>query len=266
MQINLFEDQSLMRSNFRTTKQIKTRNFEFASSFDRLKDEVEKKLPGNKYNEIKNEIYNSIDQDRIYTDLGRSSCDNKFYLEALGVGKYVQGYILIIDFSDKLDYILHRLTKCKSENIRKMDDYYRISYAFLNLKSQLCPNINYDVFCGLDPELDKYMADLHTEISEKYYDYSNEEILQEFIYTFYSNVLSELESVKTYVITYLKKLLPSLVYRSKSFSSVLGTLDSDYNESLELIQNGNEDCIVEAKCYKRFEYLDEIRRYYEFIR
>lgn len=252
MQVSLFDDSTFVSEARRLSKQMETRKFELYRDIDSLK-QVYKLDKSDALGKIKE----ALNAEKRYKRVGNSACDNYFYLEALGIGTNCKKYTIILDFSERLDYILHRLSGCETANIRKMADYTRVSCNLLNLNFENLEDINFAAFLHLDPKLDTYLMGLVDEAAKDEFD--DEIIVTNFINSFYNQILSELACVKDYCIVALRASQPpqSFVYRSKSFSSALASSDNEISDVLRITCPGKEDCVINVKSYETCQYVWE---------
>lgn len=251
MLVDLYKDASLTGEASRLNKQVETRGFKLDNKKVRyLKD---------RYN---TDVYDSIIQlsqmNRNYSKVGKSACDNLYLLEALGLGDSCREYTIILDFSDRLDYILHRLCKCSTQNVRMMNDYDRISEAILNLRFDSLTDVSLEKFIGLDNRLDCFMRELFdNSVSSSLLE---EDILGNFLNRFFYSILDELNSIKNYCTVALKeceKYKGSIVYRSKSFASTIATASVPVKEELTIVSEGYESCVIKTQCYEAVGFIEE---------
>lgn len=246
---------------------MEKRGFSLDITEDKLMMILDEKLPEKEFDDYKSSIMDAVNKEREYSGIGTNLSDSKLELELLGTGRYSKEYTVVIDMSNCLDYILHRLTGCSMESIRSMKDYDRVSYSLLNLRTDLCPNVNYSVLCNLDPLLDKYIADKYVNLKEQYGDsMSDDEILGEWVYYLYLDIYNEVNSIKSYAMAAIKQEIPSLVYRSKGFTTFVGSADEPCDATLTLHQDGFSNCDIHVKSYKFCEYIKEVRYLYESFR
>ena len=123
MQIDLFSDSMMTRTNNRSVKQIEKRSFSLDVTLATIETKFKELLPEEEFALFRRSVYESINVKREYTGIGTNFCDNKLYLEYLGIGKYAKDYTVIVDLSNCLDYILHRLTGCDPNKIRNIENY-----------------------------------------------------------------------------------------------------------------------------------------------
>lgn len=276
MQVDLFK-QDLRNEANRQVRQVTTRGYKLDrqfKGFDGLQYYFSNQDSLNDYRAHLNVL---LEQQRKYSYIGSAGCDNLYELETLGIASNSRGYVMILDFSDCLDYVLHRLYGCKIDDIRKIKDYSRVSRALLNFNfASLDHQATFDDLMSVSNELRGALAHLADEAEHK--DLASNDKAIWVIYRFYSEVLSHLSDVKYYVTmcicrNYLEMEGDKGVIRSMSYSSVLATVPVQYDKIITLhqldtgIDSGKpkiEDYQVQARSYKPYEYMGEVIRQNEF--
>ena len=131
----------------RVSKQIETRDFKLAQDLTKIK-------------EINPDIFAKVEElskaSRQYELQAGGANDNLFLLEILGVGKYCKKYSVVLDMSDCLDYILHRLSGCSISSVRQLQDYDNISKNIIGLNFDELQNLTFSDLFALDDKLAKY--------------------------------------------------------------------------------------------------------------
>ena len=244
MQIDLYNNASVMEKVSRVSKQIETRDFKLAQDLTKIK-------------EINPDIFAKVEElskaSRQYELQAGGANDNLFLLEILGVGKYCKKYSVVLDMSDCLDYILHRLSGCSISSVRQLQDYDNISKNIIGLNFDELQNLTFSDLFALDDKLAKYLSSLIRSASEDYTDPNR--IIQEFVLKFYTEVVSEVSSIKDYCMMFLQQLNPgSFVYRSKSYTSSVATSDVAINEQIVIKANNCDDYELVVRSYEMFEY------------
>ena len=252
MLITLFDNQKLINEATRLTKQIQTKKFTCVS-LDYCLNELQ--VDSNKVQEVTDSIEPYLNKEREYCQIGNAASDNLFFMEALGLDINARDYIVILDFSERLDYVLHRLCKCSMEAIRKMPNYSRVSKAVLNLDKDNLADISLANFYGLDNKLDEFLDSYLLSVSDNIYGIESiaETITSNFLY----DVLNELARIKDYCVIALadaKKQDAKFIYKSKNFSSVLATSERPVAEDLEITSEGYDTCVISVQSYARMEY------------
>lgn len=244
MQVNLYSDAAVLNSMDQLSKQIETRRFRVAKD---LKPLIE----------INKELYEKClrlgNTNREYTFQVGGAKDSLFVLELLGVGEYCRPYTVVIDFSYALDYILHRLSGCKVENIRKMNNYNEVSFNIMNLNFTKLHNINFSDLFRLDDNLANYLNSLLHKVSAEYA--SHNKIVNEFCLAFYKEIITEVTKLKDYCTIYLKNAhKDQLVYRSKSYATSILTSNIKIEDEFEIISGTNEIYKIPIKSFSCLEY------------
>lgn len=86
--------------------------------------------------------------------------DSHFLFELFGVSKRSNEYIYSIDILDRLDIVLATLTGASTENVRKLDDYLKISRNLLSMNLSKV-NITLLDLARLDDNIAKYIEGLY---------------------------------------------------------------------------------------------------------
>ena len=251
MQIDLYRNLEIRNDCEKNTKQIETRAFKAEKSIkllDNLSD------GSSEFNQLREKVACLYDQKREYSYVDCGACDNLFLLEALGVGRYCKRYTVLIDFSERLDYVLHRLSGCATASVRKIVGYTALSRAIMNLDFDVVRDTNFGVFLGLDDKLDHYLKVLLVQSEDKCT--KEADIKDDFAWRFFSSIVNEISYVKDYCILAIRSKQPdkSFIYRSKSYSSVIASSDFPVNDELVLVEAEFEDCRVAACSYEIFQY------------
>lgn len=255
MLIDLFKDTSVVNTVNRVSNQIETRGFEPILSLS----EIHARLPKNKkYPDYVAEIEKLLQTKRCYTKIMSAGCDNLFLLEQLGIGAYTLDYIVTLDFSDCLDSALSSLSGCSPEVIRAIPNYSEISRGIINLDLEILQKVQFKTFFNLDPKLDAFLQELLNEAKQtsKTYSVSNSDIIMhDFVYLFFARVLSFISNEKDYCFYALKQQLEAsddytLILRSKSYSSVLGTCNKPISEKITFRNSYGMEFSVFAESHK----------------
>lgn len=261
MVIDLFSNIKLTKDFTRADNYVNQRKFILDDSVDAIKSHFEIECKNKAFLDFKNEVYAALMSQRYYSHLGKSYCDNLFTLELLGVEKNSKKYVILLDFSDCLDYIIHLLTNCSIDNIRNIPNYSIISRAFLNNDFTELGDTTWDVLMNKDPILDKYLENLYWELSDGCEDAvkTDELLLRKFIFHFHSRLLEQVKVVKAYIMAYLRTIDSTFLYKSNSYAASIGT-SSNYLEDTELLlkNNGSPDYKINLQIFQRFGYLEKL--------
>lgn len=215
----------------------------------------------------KDNLLQKLKAGRSYQQIGEASRDSLYELETLCIGTYTQGYVLILDFSQALDYILHRLYRCKIEDIRRIEGYNNISASILNYNfDRMSSQITFERLLNASDELLVAISALSKIVKEKG-TLSQQRQVQWMIFKFYSSVLSELHRVKYYSMMMLCASAEVAtekrgVIRSSNYSSIVATISHRIEGVLTIHQNNNifDDYEIPIRSYLPFEYLGEVVR------
>ena len=226
MQIDLFSDSSVYKDMQRLLRQIETRKFTLDFPVNNLHEVC-------KDTEFVGYLDKMIDKPREYKRKFECSYDTHFALEALGIGTNCKNSTLIIDFGDKLDYVLHRITGCSMENVRKLADYDKISRSILSADYKNLQNIKVSDITSLDEKIAAWTNELLSVIADLT-DLSDSEKLSLFLFRFYGTLIREVNTLKNYVMMFIYHKFDNVVIRSKSLCCMLATTD---NDNIELKYN-----------------------------
>lgn len=269
MQVDLFDDTLLARAK-RQKEQIASRGYDLMGihrHLDGLEPYFKNKA---ELEEYRNHIFDLIKAGRYYEKIASASCDSLFEVEALGVAKSAQAFVMICDFSECLDYVLHRAYHCKIDDIRKIEGYDEISRSILNNDFSLSGDVKFDRLLNASQELRNAFAELSKE-SEVIT--SCEERLSWVIFQFYKTVLSTLSDIKYYVALDVCQQISKLcgqkgIIRSVNYSSVLATVSTRFDEVVNIHQlSGSfDDYQIVFRTYRPYEYVGEVLRRNDFAR
>ncbi len=249
MQIDLFKDPAVYKDLNRLLAQVETRAFHLNCSKEDLKNVCDSDI--NFYKELE-EI---IDKPRVYKQVYGCSYDSHFLLEAMGVGTDCKRYTVIVDLSDKLDYVLHRLTGCPSEKIRAIPNYLSISRSLLSLDYAALTEVKLGDFLSIDDSIIEWMSNLIDNIVTES-NLCDTEILNLLLLRFIRAIIQETNRIKSYIIMYLR-LHYSAVVRSKSVSSILATVSEDIDTDCILIESDRPDveqCSLQIYKLQKYEF------------
>lgn len=265
MQVDLFKNQELYARACRQSQQIATRQFKIASEFSDFNELNAYYVDPKELERQKVKLNELVEQGRQYSYIGSAGCDNMFPLEAMNLAHNSKSYASILDFSNCLDFALMYSYGCKLEDIRKIDDYEKISKAILNYDFEQVGNVCFSSLIEASDELQKAFVELsnRAKAQDMYYN----DRLPWMIYRFYDKILSDLSLVKFYVMVVICNHLEKTVgrkgvIRSMNFSSVMATTDDLVNEKIFISYEklGIKDYPVPIRTYRPFEYVGEVLR------
>ena len=113
MEINLFQNSKLNKDFARSDNYINKRNFTLDTSIEDLKQHLSVDCDTPEFNAFVNEVVTALKSERECVEYVGSLSDNHFSLELLGVEKNSKDYMVLVDFSNSIDYALHLLSHCK---------------------------------------------------------------------------------------------------------------------------------------------------------
>ena len=257
MQVDLFKSRATNQDFQKIGHQIETRQFAIDPTKGGI-DDIRKHVNccnTHALDEYVTSLKNAVALGRKYNKIGQAGCDSLFEVEALGIALYAKQYTMILDFSDSLDYILHRLSRCDMRSIRNIPDYRKISNSIMNFDFSSVEEVLFETFFQVDPKLDEYFKGL-LENSE-HITVSSENKMNWVIGRFYIDILEMAARIKDYTMTYFAKHTPkhSFAYRSKSFSAALGSSDHKFDSRVVFTQDGFSDYALDLKFYEPFDYV-----------
>lgn len=272
MQVDLFEPSQVTKMNQKQAT-VRARKYGIKKIYSDLNG-LEPYFQGNhaEMERVRGRLLSLAREPRKYVEIGGSGRDNLYELETLGIAEFSKNYVMIMDFSLALDYVLHRLYKCKMEDIRKIEDYDLISSAILNCSfDNVDSNFTFQRLMSVSDELAMAVARLSEKAKENTSLPINKQVSW-MVYQFYKDILSELNRVKFYAMMMVCSKIQRIaehkgVIRSESFSTILATTDVRINEMVELVQSNRKEVLpygVSVRSYAPFEYMGEVVRKNEF--
>ena len=260
MLIDLFSDSNIIGSINRVTRQIETRPFQFSDSIDFGEANASQERIGRLigyYYQMSGTLrsYSRLD-DGDDNKSSNISLDNMFIFEACGLEKGSADNTVVLDFSESLDYVLHILSNCDMENVRKLDNYSTVSRAIMNMDFDKLATVSLGSLMSLDEKLKKYcMGILHKATAEE----SNEDIiLKKLLFTFFKDILSMTALIRDYcALTLRNDTERRYIYRSKSYAAAVLACNTVIDEDLLLKSGRYGDYSMHIKSYKKFEYLEK---------
>ena len=151
MVIDLFHDDKLNKEFSRADNYINKRSFTLNADIEELKQHLNVNCNKPEFIKFRNEVVKAACSERDCEEFVGSYSDNHFSLELLGLEKNSKKYMVLVDFSESLDYILHLLSHCDMENIRAIPNYTEVSKAFLNGDMDALAKETYSIFIQCDP-------------------------------------------------------------------------------------------------------------------
>lgn len=268
MQIDLFKDPDIVSAYVRLGTQIFTRKLKFTRSLEELE-----KMPytNKEFVDFKNKIWEQAEKVQNFNEevdtlpnkrkgftIGDGSFDILAESELLGISQYGKGNTVVIDFSDKLDFVLAVLTGCNPDNIRQMPYYHEISKSLLNYELDNIANLGFDLLFNLDVNLDLWFTALIQKYNNNVTRESVIEDTHKVLYDFYCQLMTQATTIENYTAAAFKEFSEGeCVYRSKTFSKVILSSDTKIDEDITLV-HGDYSTKVHVKSYLPFEYPREL--------
>ena len=250
MQIDLFKDAEATKDMVRLLKQIETRVFRLNCDKDTVLAQCTEDTA------FKEKMESIIDSPREYKSCYQCSYDSHFILEALGIGIDCKKYTVIVDLSDRLDYILHRLTGCPTAKVRALDNYSLISRSILNLDYDSLQSVRLGDIANIDESVASWLTQLLIDLNSET-NLCDREKLDMLLLRFYRSIVQEANRIKNYVIMYIRHKFDNVIIRSKSVSSVIATTDAELDNVCILYDSDNpdfEECQITIHSLRPMEF------------
>lgn len=270
LQVNLF-DMKYINAMPQVFGKARARKFSIQSRYADLEGMRRYFNSASEFNSYKKKLLGTLqdfDFRQRYDYVGSASMDKLYELETLCIGSYAKNYVLIVDFSQSLDYFLHRIYKCNMKDIRKIQDYDLISSTILNCRfDKVNQQMTFGRLMEASPEFLNGVLQLSATARKDYQLGSNTQV-HKMAYDFYRKILEVVDSIKSYVSMVLCSS-PEIckggdkgVIRSLSYSSVVLTVDNRYDGEVLLHQLSGEfeDYKIIVRSYAPYEYLGEVLR------
>lgn len=233
MLIDLFNDETVLKDYNRLLAQVETRAFRLDCSEEYLKNLCSSD----------DDFYSNISalsqEERTYSHSYGCGCDSHFLLEAMGVGRDCKKYTIIYDMSNCLDYILHRLTGCSIDKVRQIKNYNEVSKGILTLNFEALENVTLGDILAIDPKITEWLISLIDNIVSGS-NLTEGEIMDLLLLRFYRTILQEANSIKSYVIMYIRRHF-SAVVRSKFLCGMLASSDVAPDTVITLTDNTKDN-------------------------
>lgn len=253
LQIDLFKDTTCTSEAARQGAQIFSRVFKLEYSLDPI-DQIESSIPA--FQEYRRRLHQLLDSSKETIEVAGLKADSYAELEMIGVGRYSKEYTVIVDFGDKLDFVLAELSGCDSVMVRNMPDYDKISNAFLNYKFEDVANLSFGVFMDLDPELDAYMDSLIAVSSNLNKKVKTTAAVSSYVLLlFYKKITEYVQRIQNYTARAIKQCATpvDIVYRSKTFSKIILSASKPITEKI-VLKGTNAETVLDSHSYRRYEY------------
>lgn len=205
--------------------------------------------PENIYQEshiaIVNSTYNSP---RKYTKIFGQPQDSHMEIEKLGVCRYCKKFTIVISLEDCLDYVLHYLSDCSIDKVRKLENYMLLSRGILNVNYKFLDKFEYFSLLNVDDKLNDYLIDLYQDDSDT-----------AFITNFFSEVVQTCSRMVDYIYAEIKEIYgATIVARSKGLATIVVSSDVRIEDEIVLRYEGKQDYVFKIKCLERLEHLTEL--------
>lgn len=259
MQVDLFSSSKVTKESQRLSAQIESRKFAVA----KLKwEKFPEQLSGFSQEQTKNYkkyLESVMKQKRVYERIGRASCDNLWELEVLGLGEYTKAWMLYLDFSDALDFVMEKAFDCDRAMIREIPNYSDISKRLMSYNvADATERLNV-LFQNEEVVHKVYVPILNEVGSSISMNTSSDDKVTALLYKFYTKLLETTAAVRDYVIADIQmNNRGSVVYRSKNYCAGICTSDADLTCEVTLHVKDREDYSVPLYAYKTFEWTREV--------
>lgn len=249
MRIDLFKDRELLKEENRLLAYTEQRTFTLASS----KEELENVCGDD--SAFLDELLVTAASPRVYNSIFGNAYDSHFILEAMGLEKNTKENIIVVDLSNSLDYVLHRLTGCSVESVHKLNNYEAVSRHIMNYNFSALSNVKIKDLAALDLNIAEWIASLLISVSNN--QLSDTEILNMLITKFYRAITIEAQKIRNYIMFYLRSTCnDTFIIKSRSLCSILATTDAEIDDVCTLFESGRDDVEYDLHIlkFKKYEF------------
>lgn len=258
MRVDLFSDDSVAKESSRLGTQVETRGFRLAAPITGVKQFLTE-YPDSVSDAYVRHLQKIADAGRSYYTISASGCDSVWELECLGVGEYSKEYTVVIDLGDALDFVMHCEFNSSIDELRAIPSYEAVSRAIMNFDFKGVDS-EFGVILGASQCVSMCFAMMLNEMSNSpdSMDATVDERMSRAVYKFYARILDKASSIKNYVVSALQKEYPRcMIYRSKTFSSVILSSSIALNGPLELCSSSGVRYSLDVRSYSRYEWAKE---------
>lgn len=259
MQVDLFSSSKVIKESQRLSAQIESRKFTVAKT---KWEKFPEQLPGfsqEQKQSYKKHLEKMIGCKREYERIGRASCDNLWELEVLGLGEYTKIWMMYLDLSDALDFVMERAFNCDRTMIREIPNYSDISKRLLSYNVANATERLNVLFQSEEVVCKVYVPILNEIGASISMNTSSDDKVTALLYKFYAKLLETVAGIRDYVIADIQmNNRGSVVYRSKNYCAGICTSDVDLACDVILHSNRWEDYSIPLRTYKTFEWTREV--------
>lgn len=230
-----------------TTEQL-NRSIKFINTF----------MPKNIYQviflkEFKEQI-NKLITENIYSrtvnNVGPYIKDYFFELDAMGVEKYSNDYIVVISTCDSLDLVLNRLCGADMNKIRNIDNYQLLSRALITGDLNLLSNIELKSLLNIDENLDSFLISRYSASRDKF----------EFIRSLSVLIVNEAqyildETMKKFRTFYEEDMGKKIVLRCMSCTRLV----CGVNEPMDYEVTIGDNYYLKLKSHGKYEFINYVQ-------
>jgi hypothetical protein len=262
LQVDLFNKDVVAKAS-RQRKALATRPFVLDKSYREFNGLDEFFSSPSDLRRYKEHLNLLLAEGRKISYIGDAECDNMFELEALNLSRSSRMLSMVVDFSDCLDLVLNRAYGCKIDDIRRIDDYSVVSRSILNYDFKESIGSDFGKLLDASEDLEKSFIELSNRTKEM--DMYYHDRLPWVVFQFYETVLGTLSHMKWCTVLQALREMEGAGYgkgviRSSSYSSIVATVESSFNEMVELKFNDGFSYSVAFRTYRTYEYVGEVLR------
>ena len=199
--VELFTDSYTKSQYTRFSKQIYSKKGAISGSFDEFLA-IESSNPV--YQKYRQLVIAEYGMERISLAAGKSTADNLYELETLGISRYRRNFMVLVDFTDVFDFIVANLSGCGVEDVQKIKNYHEVSKTLTHFSfDSLDGDIAFSDLTSTDKKIELwlYKLFLRTVHGVDYKDVKFE--AQRLLCIFYNEITDLLEQIKDYTAIYL---------------------------------------------------------------
>jgi hypothetical protein len=238
-------------------------------------------------------VLDCVEHKRVYLSLSAGRQDSHNEIEKLGVVEHFRHQVVYVSFETHLDYLLHCISGCSSEVVRRIPGYEELSWTLLTCDCDTLGKYSLKTIADIDEKLHDFVIscdfddatnfgtkhisssqmtsdDLLSDDSEVGEDNTREDMV---LLRFFNVLFGECSRIRDYIGIYLSKI-PNLggkdphvknsqgtflVPRSFGFSNIVFTAwgwPKDEPKVLDLLYKDKEHRQVKVHLFEPMEYLE----------
>lgn len=260
----MFKDADAMRDRNRICNQAFKKIPVLTTSAEKIINELNSiQCVDEKFVAYKNQLISTLDRPKELISFetvdiednvtSKAVADSHFNLETLGVCRYCDTYTVVIDLSNILDLVLHRITGCNPDKVSEMPNYEEFSKALLGFKETANPTLLFRDFITVDTEVSKWINDFIPKYNTD--DVNQENAIEKTIMMLaeiQTQIIFTLNDFKFYIASHLSQYA-GVKIRSFDYDRIIVSHFKELDADCTLILDGYKRKI-NVKSYKKFEY------------